>query len=585
MIIWPKTEPTDPIDDGSLGDCDPGDSACLIQDMDLNNSYPWEWPGDAVAAGAEHAANSAVDSLSNAVGESVAQVLSSLSTFWMNVPTPAITGSGAGGGGAVPEGDTVAGVGGFLDYMWFIGVTVAVLGLLGIAAQMALQTRRGEGERHLGRIGLVLVAVVLLGASSALIGVLSPSVSAGAGASATVAFLQGSTWYLMVALAVGSVVIAAIKMAWEQRAQPGKDLLRSLLTLVVVSAAGLQLVWLLLRAGDGFADWIMGQALDEGSFADGIAQIVGVPIAGGPLTSIVVIVLGLCVIVTSAIQIVLMLMRGAMLVLLTGVLPLAAAATNTEQGKQWFQKMTAWLLAFILYKPAAALVYATAFTLSGQGMTGGQDESGMVEVLAGLMLMLMAVLTLPALMRFIAPAVGAIGNGGGGATGMAMVGAAALPTGAAMMARGGGGAAAAAAGGGSAGASGAAGAAGASSEASTSGGSSASGAGPAGRTDSPPGSGPGGSTRETSSSGGPSGGGDAGSGSPQAAGAQAAEASPASGGAAPASSGGSGAGGAVAGPAGAAAAQAAQAAGRMVNETAREASETDQGGGPSGSGR
>lgn len=485
----------------------------------------------------------------------------------------------------MPEGDTVAGVGGFLDYMWFIGVTVAVLGLLGIAAQMALQTRRGEGERHLGRIGLVLVAVVLLGASSALIGVLSPSVSAGAGASATVAFLQGSTWYLMVALAVGSVVIAAIKMAWEQRAQPGKDLLRSLLTLVVVSAAGLQLVWLLLRAGDGFADWIMGQALDEGSFADGIAQIVGVPIAGGPLTSIVVIVLGLCVIVTSAIQIVLMLMRGAMLVLLTGVLPLAAAATNTEQGKQWFQKMTAWLLAFILYKPAAALVYATAFTLSGQGMTGGQDESGMVEVLAGLMLMLMAVLTLPALMRFIAPAVGAIGNGGGGATGMAMVGAAALPTGAAMMARGGGGAAAAAAGGGSAGASGAAGAAGASSEAGTSGGSSASGAGPAGRTDSPPGSGPGGSTRETSSSGGPSGGGDAGSGSPQAAGAQAAEASPASGGAAPASSGGSGAGGAVAGPAGAAAAQAAQAAGRMVNETAREASETDQGGGPSGSGR
>jgi hypothetical protein len=53
-----------------------------------------------------------------------------------------------------------------------------------------------------------------------------------------------------------------------------------------------------------------------------------------------------------------------------------------------------------LYKPAAALVYATAFTLTGEGMTGSGDSSGLVTVLSGLMLMLLAVLTLPALLRF-----------------------------------------------------------------------------------------------------------------------------------------------------------------------------------------
>ena len=52
-----------------------------------------------------------------------------------------------------------------------------------------------------------------------------------------------------------------------------------------------------------------------------------------------------------------------MLILLLGVLPIAAAATNTEMGRGWFKQIIAWLLAFILYKPVAAIVYATAIRL------------------------------------------------------------------------------------------------------------------------------------------------------------------------------------------------------------------------------
>ena len=61
----------------------------------------------------------------------------------------------------------------------------------------------------------------------------------------------------------------------------------------------------------------------------------------------------------------LMLVRGGMLVLLVGTLPLVAAFSNTEMGLQWFvgdgvvDRVRA-------YRPAAAVVYAVAFSLAGQ---------------------------------------------------------------------------------------------------------------------------------------------------------------------------------------------------------------------------
>ncbi|MFX7844978.1 hypothetical protein ABTK14_22265, partial [Acinetobacter baumannii] len=76
--------------------------------------------------------------------------------------------------------------------------------------------------------------------------------------------------------------------------------------------------------------------------------------ATGGLGALLIIILGLIAILATAFQIVLMIARGGMLVILTGILPLSAAATNTEMGKGWFKKNVGWLVAFILYKPAAA---------------------------------------------------------------------------------------------------------------------------------------------------------------------------------------------------------------------------------------
>src|SRR5699024_9907366 len=124
--------------------------------------------------------------------------------------------------------------------------------------------------------------------------------------------------------------------------------------------------------------------------------------AAGGLGSLLIIILGLIAVLAAVFQIVLMVSRGGMLVILTGILPLSASFTNTEQGKAWFKKCVGWLIAFILYKPAAAIIYAAAFQLTATNVDVFNDDgTGLLAVLTGLMLMVIALFAMPALMRFV----------------------------------------------------------------------------------------------------------------------------------------------------------------------------------------
>ena len=261
------------------------------------------------------------------------------------------------------------------------------------------------------------------------------STSGGSTPSDAVGFLQGSLWWYMAAAAVLSVIVAGARMAWEGRAEPGRELLRSLMTLVVVAGAGLSVISLAVAAADGFARWVIDSSLDGTDFGTNITALLGLS-AISSLGAIIVIVLGLGAFVASLIQIALMVVRGGMLVILAGILPLSAAATNTEWGRAWFKKCVAWLVAFILYKPAAAIVYATAFRLAGSDVFGGDN---LMSAISGLVLMVLALIALPALMRFVTPMVGVMAGGGGAAAGSALAaGALAMPTGAMRIPRGGG---------------------------------------------------------------------------------------------------------------------------------------------------
>jgi hypothetical protein len=248
----------------------------------------------------------------------------------------------------------------------------------------------------------------------------------GTTASDPVLFLQNSLYFWTAALAVLSVLVGAAKMIIERRGAPLRDLARSLATLVVVSGAGVAAVGLLTAAADQFSAWIIKNSTDGTSFNANITAMLQLS-ATSPVGSVMIILLGLIAILASVLQIMLMIVRGGLLVVLTGIFPTAAAFTNTEAGKGWFQKCTAWLIAFILYKPAAAIVYATAFQLTGTKVFGiggdGKDfSSALLSTVTGLALMIIALFAMPALMRFVTPMVGAVAGGGGALAGGAVAG-------------------------------------------------------------------------------------------------------------------------------------------------------------------
>ena len=229
-----------------------------------------------------------------------------------------------------------------------------------------------------------------------------------------------------VALAVLAVIVGGIRMIWEQRGAPLKDLLRSLVTLALVSGLGLGVISILVIAADAFSTAIIDRSTDGKGFAE--AMNILVMTNHTDVVVFILIILGLIGLLASLVQIVLMVIRSGMLVILAGILPTTAAFTNTEMGKQWFQKAVGWTLAFILYKPAAAIVYSVAFLLMGSNT--GKDT--LIGSITGFTLMVVALFALPALMRFVTPMVGAVASGGGAGSGMAV---GAMATGAVSLGR------------------------------------------------------------------------------------------------------------------------------------------------------
>lgn len=383
----------------------------------------------------------AIENVRDSVIEAYGQAAATLGTMWVNVGTPNLS-VDLDSASANGQTTTAAGVSGLdtggietvLGYVSWIALAVAIISIFILGGTVATRVRAGEGVAAVGRLGIVLSAVVLVSGATALISKFMPAGPTNA-AGATL-FLQSSLWWYMGVAAVASVIIGGARMIWEQRAEPGRETLKSLLTLIVVAGSGVTIVALLVQAADAFSIWVINgslgcNVLDGVCFQTEMGTLI-VLTAMTPLGALLVIILGIIAILASVFQIVLMVARGGLLVILTGILPLAASATNTEMGKAWFKKCVGWLIAFILYKPAAAIVYAAAFQLAGSGVFV-DDGSGLLSLLTGLMLMIIALFALPALMRFVTPMVGAVAGGGGAALAGAALGS--LPSGAAAVGR------------------------------------------------------------------------------------------------------------------------------------------------------
>lgn len=222
--------------------------------------------------------------------------------------------------------------------------------------------------------------------------------------------IRGYVWWLAIAVAVAGVIWQGLRMAISRKPDALVDVGRGLFTLALWAGVGVLGPAMALRAGDSFASWVLDEAAG-GQVADRLirlASLTGVDSAGAA------ILFGLLLMLAGLVQAVLMIFREGAVVILAGVVVLAAAGNVTGFGRPWLMKVVGWMLALIAYKPAAALVYAVALTLVGDG----EDPR---TVVVGLSMLALSIAALPVLMKFFTWATGQASSGGGGAA--ALVGA------------------------------------------------------------------------------------------------------------------------------------------------------------------
>lgn len=383
--------------------------------------------GGAVSSAASAASNGFLSTINNAIWGWVADAITNLGTLWLKVPSPSLDGSGSGGAvntTGTPYLNTV------LSYCMWGALAICIAGLIIAGVRLAMTTSRpGAQEEHVQGIGSVLFGTILVsGAFAAVAGLLSASPDT-SGMNSTVAFLRVQTWWLVLAAAGVSVVYAGARMAWENRAEPGRQLFASLLRLLFILALGVPALAGIGHFVDAYSPSVVSMATNcnvgtsGDCFKHSVANMLGMTAwaGGGPATpsgtlmsTFTAIVLGLFAGLTSFIQMILMLARSFMLILLTGLVPVASAFTNTEWGMTWFKRFLSWTIAFMLYKPVAALIYAASFRLIG---TPQFATSGLMQCLIGVAGLILSVFALPALMKLASPLSSAVAGGGGAAMG------------------------------------------------------------------------------------------------------------------------------------------------------------------------
>jgi hypothetical protein len=131
-------------------------------------------------------------------------------------------------------------------------------------------------------------------------------------------------------------------------------------------------------------------------------------------SSLIIAFWGVVLLLTAAVQYLMMLFRDGAVVVLTAVLPVAAAGQFNRGSVMWFPKVAGWLLAFIFIKPGAALIYYLGLNLIGRA-------EGVQAFATGICVMIAAIFAMPAMLRLVTFAVTAAPMGSGTLAGAATV--------------------------------------------------------------------------------------------------------------------------------------------------------------------
>ncbi|MET7299622.1 hypothetical protein [Embleya sp. NPDC005575] len=232
-------------------------------------------------------------------------------------------------------------------------------------------------------------------------------------------------------LALACVIFAGFKLAYTRDASSVKDVVKGTITLVLVTGSALFLVNVAVRACQAFTDWIVVRGLSPETngaanpdlalqdAADRFAQ----SLEG--FNAIVLFLLAALVIISSnMVQYFYMTARLFFVIVLTGTLPLTAAATSTAAGRNLFQRHISYLVAFIFVKPASMIIFVAGARLWAPPGYQGLDPS---DQFRGLFVLALVTLVGPATVRVVfamtGPAAGSNAANLGAASAILTVGA------------------------------------------------------------------------------------------------------------------------------------------------------------------
>jgi type IV secretion system protein TrbL len=224
---------------------------------------------------------------------------------------------------------------------------------------------------------------------------------------------QAYTVPLIALVLMGSVLVQAMRMTLSRKRDPALNVAVGLVRYFVVATLGLVVLSGALKAADDFSVWVVDQGMAD--FAVQIRRSLTADVVTNPF---LLLVLGGLGVVLGVLQWVLGFVRQAGVLVLAALLPLAAAGSINESTKPWLNRMLPWLLTLVCYRPMAALIYSIGFTFLGRA-------NDVTTAMTGLMVLVLAVIAMPAMMRFFSWA-GVSMTGGGGAVMAGAIGAASL---------------------------------------------------------------------------------------------------------------------------------------------------------------
>ncbi|MDX2878319.1 hypothetical protein, partial [Streptomyces ipomoeae] len=277
--------------------------------------------------------------------------------------------------------------------------TLLVIDCLGEGLEWGLN----EGGQALAAGGVVAFAKAIGEATETVLESLNSvwlNVDSGPDADTAMTNIMAANNWLVGYVAVASLLVACIRMAVDRRGQSMKAAFMGMWKVLLVGAVAVPVVQALTAASDTYAKNVYAAA----DLDDSANTILGVLVLDQPG---LMLIFGLLVMLSTVVQICLMYIRIGVMIMLVGTLPLAAVSSMTGWGEGWWKKHIGWLAAWLLYKPAAALIIYAATSMT-------QNTKDVGQIIAGMAMLAMAVFALPALLKLIVPATAALGSTSGG---------------------------------------------------------------------------------------------------------------------------------------------------------------------------